>query len=207
MVFVAGHDIWHGAYTWRNAIAAAARLRGRRPDVSWFLGTVAGVDAPGNDLGRRLFEIGLDGSGHAVDWTPCEQALLRPPGRLLGRWTWPPTLGRDPVTPEVVLERPAALLQVRIGLGGRRPAAPVQGDLFWLPPRFGRFNSTEAASFFFGPRAAAEIVVRVPPELLPPPEPMSRVGFWLHLPAEGLGYARSLSLAAAPPLCSAPPRL
>lgn len=207
MVFVAGHDIWHGAYTWRNAIAAAARLRGLRPDLSWFLGTVAGVDAPGNDLGRRLFEIGLDASGHAVDWTPCERALLRPPGTLLGSWTWPTTLGRDPVTPEVALGRPVALLQARIGLGERRPAAPVQGALFWLPPRFGRFNSTEAASFFFGPRAAAEIVVRVPPELLPPPEPMSRLGFWLHLPAEDLAYARSLSLAAAPPLCSAPPRL
>lgn len=106
-----------------------------------------------------------------------------------------------------VLWSPNLVGLLRSLIGDRRPAAPVQGTLFWLPPRFGRFNSTEAASFFFGPRAAAEIVIRLPPELLPPPEPMSRIGLWLHLPAEDLAYARSLSLAAAPPLCSAPPRL
>ena len=91
--------------------------------------------------------------------------------------------------------------------GERRPAAPVPGTLFWLPPRFGRFNTTEAAPFFIGPRASAEIVVRVPPELMPPPAPTSRIGFWLHLPARDLAYARSLSVAEVPALCWAPPRL
>jgi hypothetical protein len=206
-VFVAGHDTWRGAYTWRNGIAAAARWRGLRPDVSWFLGTVAGIDAPGDDLGRTLFEIGLDDSGHAVDWTPCERALLAPPRQRLASWTLPPAAGRDPVTPELALERPAAFLQVRLGLGAERPAAAVSGALLWLPPRFGRFNTTDSAPFFFGRRAAAEVVLRVPPELAPRPAPMRRTALWLHLPARDLHYVRTLSVAEMSASCAAPPRL
>ena len=52
-----------------------------------------------------------------------------------------------------------------------------------------------------------EIVLRVPPQLAARPAPMSRVGFWLHLPEQDLDYVRSLSIAEVPALCSAPPRL
>jgi hypothetical protein len=218
-IFVAGHDTWRGAFAWRNGIADAAAWKGLRPDLRWFLGTVAGVDRPEETLGTSLFEIGIDAAGKAVDWTPCARQLLAPPGGLLARW---PLFGgdadgsgkaavqaggHDPVTPVLVLPGPMAAIEVRLELGSERPPAPVPGRLFWLPNSRARFNTSESAPFFLGPRAGREIVLRVPPWLAPRPRPLAQAGFWLHLPPEDLAYVRAISIAAASKVCVAPPPL
>jgi hypothetical protein len=206
LVFVAGHDTWHGALAWRNAIAAAAWWRGVRPDLRWFLGTVAGVDRPGDELGKGLFEIGIDRAGRPVDWTPCEEALLPPPKTVLGSFPVDWKSGRDPVTPGVAFGEPLPALQVRLELASGRPAKPVAGRLFWRPARGGRFNMTDSAAFVIGPRAAPEIVLRVPAELAPRPRALAGIILWLHLPREG-AEVRTVEVAAAPAVCEAPRNL
>jgi hypothetical protein len=201
LVFVAGHDTWHGAFTWRNAIADGARWRRVRPDLRWFLGTVAGVDRPAEELGKDLFEIGIDTAGRPVDWTSCEAALLVPPKTVLAAFPVAWTGGGDPVTPPVAFLEPLRALQVRVGLDNGRPENPVAGRLFWRPARGGRFNMTDSAPFFLGPRAAAEIVLRVPPELAPPSRPLAGLTLWLHLPPEDLTHVRTLRVARLPPAC------
>jgi hypothetical protein len=207
LVFVAGHDTWRGAFAWRNAIAAGARWRGLRPDLRWFLGTVAGVDRPAEGLGKDLFEIGIDQAGRPVDWTACEQALLVspvPPQTVLGSFRVAWTGGGDPVTPALAFREPLRALQVRLGLGSGRPKDAVAGRLFWRPARGGRFNMTDSAPFFIGPRAAAEIVLRVPPELAPPSRELAGIAVWLHLPPEGLVDLRTLQAARFPTACDPP---
>jgi hypothetical protein len=204
-VFVAGHDTWRGAFALRNAIASAARLHGIRPDLRWFLGTVAGIDRPAEGLGKTLFEIGIDRDGHAVDWTPCAKELLLRSPALLGSFGIAWRGGPDPVIPALSSRRPLHAVQVRLGLGIGRPREPVAGWLFWRPAHGGRFNLTDAAPFFIGPRAAPEIVLRVPPELAPPSPPLAGISLWLHLPPEALGYVRTLTVATVPPVCEAPP--
>jgi hypothetical protein len=206
LVFVAGHDTWHGAFAWRNAIVDAVHWRGVRPDLRWFLGTVAGVDRPGDELGKDLFEIGIDRAGQPVDWTPCEEALLVPPKTVLGAFSVAWKGGADPVTPPVAFGEPLHALQVRLELAAGRPPAPVAGRLFWHPGRGGRFNVTDSAPFFLGPQAAREIVLRVPPELAPPAQALAGITVWLHLPPDG-AYVRTLEVARVPPVCEEPRKL
>jgi hypothetical protein len=203
LVFVAGHDTWRGAFAWRNAIAAAARWRGVRQDSRWFLGTVAGVDRPADRLGKDLFEIGIDRAGQPVDWTACERALLMSPQAILGSFDVAWKGGADPVTPPLVFRQPLRALQVRLELSSGRPAGPVAGRLFWHPARAGRFNMTDSAAFFIGPRAAPEVVLRVPPELAPPSRALGGITLWLHVPPEG-AYVRTIEVATVPPVCEAP---
>jgi hypothetical protein len=311
-VFIAGHDIWRGAYTLRNAVADLAAWNGIRQDVHWYLGTVASIDRPAERLGRTLFEIGVGGSegsnisvdsrsssepnaasglnGSArsvssgtrakaqsvqvakrpdddaslpIDWTPCEAALLLPPAprSVIAIWplpaaassisaapaasalassstspaaspsnlpapsstsptgaghhrTWravwtiaPPPLA-DSVTPTVALSPPRRAVQVRLSLArAARPAQPVEGRLYWLPPRFGRYNRSDSAPFFIGPRAADEIVLRLPMDSPFAGAPLTDIGVWLHLPAEQLSLVRSLTLADVPSVCLSPPAL
>ena len=206
LVYVAGHDSWRGAFTWRNGIAAAARWRSLRPDLRWYLGTVAGVDRPGDGLGRDLFEIGIDGRGNAVDLTACEAALLPLPASLLATWSLPepPDPDQDPVSPPIQLAHPAAGLQVRLGLAGRRPSRPVQGQLYWMTTGGGRFSPTDSAPFFLGPRAAAEVVLRIPAAPAPVPHPASTLRLWIQLPAAARSYLRQVRVADLPAACSAP---
>ena len=206
LVFVAGHDTWHGAFAWRNAIADAVQWRGVRPDLRWFLGTVAGVDRPADELGKGLFEIGIDRAGRPVDWTPCEEALLMPPKTVLGSFRVDWEDGRDPVTPPIAFGEPLPVLQVRLELASGRPPEPVAGRLFWEPARGGRFNMTDSAPFFIGPRAAPEIVLRVPAELAPRPQALAGIILWLHLPPKG-AYVRTLEVAPVPLVCEAPKNL
>lgn len=206
LVFVAGHDTWQGAFAWRNALAAAVQWRGVRPDVRWFLGTVAGVDRPAGELGKGLYEIGIDRAGRPVDWTPCEAALLTPPKTVLGSFGVDWRSGRDPVTPGVAFGAPLPALQVRLELASGRPAKPVAGRLFWRPARGGRFNMTDSAAFVIGPQAAPEIVLRVPAELAPRPQALAGIILWLHLPREG-AVVRTLEVATVPPVCEAPRNL
>ncbi len=218
-IFVAGHDTWRGAFTWRNGIADAAAWKGLRPDLHWFLGTVAGVDRPEEALGTSLFEIGIDAAGRAVDWTPCARELLAPPVRLLARWPLSggdadgsgkaaaQADGHDPVTPVLALPGLMAAIEVRLELGSARPPAAVPGRLFWLPNARARYDTSESAPFFLGPRAGHEIVLRVPPWLAPRSEPLAQAAFWLHLPPEDLAYVRAITVAAVPQACIAPPPL
>jgi hypothetical protein len=203
LVYVAGHDSWHGAFTWRNGIAAAARWRGLRPDLRWYLGTVAGIDRPGDGLGRDLFEIGIDERGHAVDLTACEAALLAQPAALLATWTLPesPNPDRDAVSPPTRLSVPAAGIQVRLVLADRRPPQPVSGQLYWLTSAAGHFNTTDSAPFFLGPRAAAEVVLRVPAAPAPVPRPFSMLRLWIQLPAAARAYVRHVRVAVLPAAC------
>jgi hypothetical protein len=201
LVFVAGHDTWHGAFAWRNAIAGGARWRRLRPDLRWFLGTVAGVDRPAEGLGKDLFEIGIDQAGRPADWTSCEEALLAPPKTVIASFRVAWAGGADPLTPAVAFAGPRRALQVRVGLDSGRPPDPVAGRLFWRPARGGRFNMTDSAPFFIGPRAAAEVVLRVPSELAPPSPALAGLTLWLHLPPEGLTHVRTLQVASVPPAC------
>lgn len=204
LAFVAGHDSWQGAYTWRNGIAAAARWRGLRPDVSWLLGTAALLDSPAAELGRNAFEIGIDDAGRPVDWTPCELALLAAPataGGTLVRWVLPipPPPGRDPVSPDLPLPGPLEDLQLRLELGGGRPPRPTPGRLYWRPSGAAHFMSVNSATFLLWPQAGGEIVLRLHPE---PPRPMPGLKLWLHMPSPAVESVRAISVAAAPAICS-----
>lgn len=218
-VFVAGHDTWRGAYTLRNAVAAAAAWLDLRPDLHWNLGTVASIERPWRErLGRSVFEIGIDAAGRPIDWTPCETALGPAPAPERVLVDWPPhspaheardraaTLA-DPVLPPTALRRPLAAIQVRLELGPGRPAKEVPGRLFWLPPDFQRYNQSDSAEFVLGPRAPSEIIVRVPPTLAPRQRPMSVLGLWLHLPPEYAPLVRTVRVAEVPQVCVTPPKL
>jgi hypothetical protein len=200
-VLVAGHDSWQGAYAWRNAFPSAPRWRGLRQDVRWLPGTAALLDAPAEELGRSAFEIGIDDAGRAVDWTPCELALLAPPRRTLVRWILPspPPPGRDPVSPDLPLPGPAADLQLRLELGDGRPPRPTPGSLFWRPSGAAHFNADDATAFLLWPSSGAEIVLRLHPE---PPRPMPGLKLWLHLPPPAVENVRAIRVAAAPAVCS-----
>jgi hypothetical protein len=199
-VFVAGHDSWQGAYAWRNGIAAAARWRGLRQDVSWLLGTAALLDSPAAELGRSAFEIGIDDAGRPVDWTPCELALVAAPPRPLIRWIlpFPPPPGRDPVSPDLPLPGPIEDLQLRLELGGGRPPRPTAGRLFWRPSGATHFEALDAATFLVWPRSGAEIVLRLHPE---PPRPISGLKLWLHMSPPAAEAVRAIRIAAVPAVC------
>jgi hypothetical protein len=204
LAFVAGHDSWQGAYTWRNGVAAAARWRGLRPDVSWLLGTAALLDSPAAELGRNAFEIGIDDAGRPVDWTPCELALLAAPapaGGTLVRWVlpFPPPPGRDPVSPDLPLPGPLEDLQLRLELGGGRPPRPTPGRLYWRPSGAAHFASVNSATFLLWPQAGGEIVLRLHPE---PPRPIPGLKLWLHMPSPAVESVRAIRVAAAPASCS-----
>ncbi len=200
-VFVAGHESWQGAYAWRNALPAAASWHGLRQDVTWQLGTAALLESPAAELGRSAFEVGIDDAGRPVDWTPCELALLAAPPRTLVKWILPspPLSGRDAVSPEIPLPVPIEDLQLRLELGGDRPAVPTPGRLFWRPSGAARFDVVDAAAFLLWPRSGAEVVLRLHPE---PPRPMSGVKLWLHMAPSGVEDVRAIHIAAVPAVCS-----
>jgi hypothetical protein len=76
-VLVDAFDTYQGAYVFRNGLPEAATLAGLRQDLHWRRGTVALLGpSAGRDLGVRLFEIGTDEKGSAVDWTACERSLF-----------------------------------------------------------------------------------------------------------------------------------
>lgn len=80
-VLVDALDTYQGVYVFRNGLSEAAELAGLRRDLHWRRGTVALLGASaGRDLGIRLFEIGTDEKGFAVDWTSCERSLVTAPG-------------------------------------------------------------------------------------------------------------------------------
>ncbi len=213
-VFVAGHDTWQGAYALRNAMADVAAWLGLRPDVHWYLGTVASIERPAERLGRSLFEVGIDASGQPIDWTPCETALIPPPRRILVEWSLPasafapgrPAPQADAVMPTVALPHPLVAIQVRLQLRAARPRDAVPGRLFWLPPSFERYNRSDSEELFLGPRVASEIIVRVPSEVAPRRRPISALGLWLHLPPEYLPLIRVVRVAEVPQICITPPR-
>jgi hypothetical protein len=204
-VFVAGHDVWQGALTWRNGVANAARWRGLRPDVSWSLGTVAAAGAPAAAVGSRVFEIGIDDAGRPVDWTPCERALLTAPPPALATWVLsssaPP--GLDLVSPALTLHQPAAVLAVTLDLAsGSRPPKPVSGRLLWRLSGSEHFHPSDSAWFSIAPDTGPQIGFRVAAE---PPRQLSSVKLWLHAPPAALRYLRAVHVAAAPQAC-VPPR-
>ena len=129
-----------------------------------------------------------------------------PPKTVLGSFSVDWESGRDPVTPRIAFGEPLPALQVRLELASGRPPEPVAGRLFWQPARGGRFNMTDSAPFFIGPRAAPEIVLRVPAELAPRPQALAGIILWLHLPPKG-AYVRTLEVAPVPQVCEAPKNL
>ncbi len=201
VVLVAGHDSWQGAYAWRNAFPSVPRWRGLRQDVTWLLGTAALLDSPAARLGRTAFEIGIDDAGRPVDWTPCELALLAAPPRTLVRWIlpFPPPAGRDPISPDLPLPAPIEDLQLRLELGAGRPPRPTPGGLFWRPSGMAHFDSVDAATFLLWPSSGAEVVLRLHPE---PPQPMSGLKLWLHMPPPEVAIVRAIHVAAVPAVCS-----
>jgi hypothetical protein len=205
VVFVVGHDAWQGALTWRNGVANAARWRGLRPDLSWSLGTVAAAGAPAAAVGSRVFEIGIDDAGSPVDWTACERELLAATPDVLASWApFSPALPPRPdlVSPAIPLRQPAAALAVRLELAAGRPSMPIPGRLLWRPSGSEHFHPSDSAWFAIAPETGPLIGFRVAAE---PPQPLSSIKLWLHVPPAALRYLRAIQVAAAPASC-VPPR-
>ncbi len=163
-VLIAGHDTWHGAYVWRNGLAFAARLHGLRDDLHWTLGTAAVISRP-EDLGRRVFEIGLDAAGHERDWTLCQQELWSARLETLGRAELRGT--KEPVdSGPILLRLPSAALAVEILA---EPGSRVEGRLRWRHDGIGRFNVSDSRRFEIFP-GNRRTIVRLPALPEPPAE-------------------------------------
>ena len=204
-VFVAGHDVWQGALTWRNGVANAARWRGLRPDVSWSLGTVAAAGAPAAAVGSRVFEIGIDDAGRPMDWTPCERALLMAPPAALTSWavSSPAPQRPDLVSPAISLRQPAAVLAVTLELAAGRPPEAILGRLFWRLSGSEHFHPSDSAWFSVAPDTGPRIGFRVAAE---PPRQLSSIKLWLHAPPAALRHLLAVHVAAAPAACASPRR-
>ncbi|MEM8961645.1 MAG: hypothetical protein AAGD38_09215 [Acidobacteriota bacterium] len=77
-VFMAGHDTYRGAYTWRNGFGHAAALQGLRDDVGWLHGSAAMVaqqERVGNDVVEWQLATTASGGYRLDDYTGCQRAL------------------------------------------------------------------------------------------------------------------------------------
>jgi hypothetical protein len=188
-VLIAGHDTWHGAYVWRNGLAFAARLHGLRDDLHWTLGTAATIPRP-QDLGRRVFEIGLAADGGERDWTSCQQALWTAPLEPLGGFETAARSRRLDTGP-IILRRPSSSLAVEI------LAAPGQrsgGSLRWRHAGIGRFNVTDSRFFEIFP-GNGRTVVRLPAL----PQPLTEIE--LRLETGAPAALREVRVVESPTAC------
>ena len=139
VVLVDAPDMRDGAYVFRVGLAEAARWRGLRRDVAWLRGTTGTLDQQElRDLGRHVFEIGVDERGRAIDWTDCSEALaqmwLALPGDAVGR----KPVAQVPLRPSgssrylaSVEQRGVGGLVVDLGASACQKGEPVEGLLFW----------------------------------------------------------------------------
>jgi hypothetical protein len=175
-VLIAGHDTWHGAYAWRNALYLATRRAGLRHDIDWRLGTAALINTP-QLLGESIFELDVDPVDPIDpidpvkplrDLTQCQRTLhLHTPQPLAvffqdtlrqRRSAFGPR-GRLNLPPVPLLSStlaPAVLVSAKGGL-----RHPIEGRLFWRASGVGRFNVTDARRFRIAPGPTPRTIIRL----------------------------------------------
>jgi hypothetical protein len=156
-----GHDVYRGAYTWRNGLVAATRLAGLRSDLQFTLGTSARLQPEQRRrLGSSVFVVEIDADAGVLDWTACEAGLARGEGGELGSLRLRSERGTLIDSEWLQLAGEPGVIAVRFDARPRESEAVLAGALLWRFEPGRSFNRTDARDFLLAPPESVAVRLR-----------------------------------------------